>query len=86
MNQDNELNCEVLESIDSTLKLYYVNGRNSPSVPSELTNLDPLPNRKRRAAVIRKQHQVSVQDASTHASMSPIVISIFNTLISAYIF
>jgi hypothetical protein len=59
VSQEDGLNCEVLESIDSTLDLYYVNGLNSPSVPvlSELSNLDPLPNRKRPAAVSRNQHQ-----------------------------
>ena len=56
VGQDYGLNCEVLESIDSILQIYDVNGRDSPSVPvpSELSNPDPLPNRKRLAAFIRK--------------------------------
>jgi hypothetical protein len=85
VSKEDGLNCEVLESINSTSDLYDVNGRDSPSVP-EMSNLDPLPNRKRPAAVIRNQHQVSVRDAWTHASMYPIVICIFSTLIAAYMF
>ena len=85
VSQEDGLNCEVLESFHSTLDLC---GRDSPSVRmfSELSNVDPLPNLKRPAAVIRNQNQVSVQDASTHASMSPIMICIFSNLIAANMF
>jgi hypothetical protein len=50
------LNCEVHEFIDSTLECEWPRLSFS-SVLSELSNLDPLPNRKRPAAVSRNQHQ-----------------------------